>query len=107
MTEPVDGTRGDCVYCMKPGHVYRHSGGYNWAMCDACRDSSATPADAEAGRREALTDDTLHAAYKAYVNAFCGALVQGASDALADVAAVQAMRAALSGGQAGTTAEEK
>jgi hypothetical protein len=39
--EPRDGTKGDCIYCMKPGHVYRHSGGYNWSMCDACRDSSA------------------------------------------------------------------
>jgi hypothetical protein len=51
---PTEGTKSDCIYCMKPGHVYRHSGGYNWPMCDACRDSSKpSPAPAWAEGRGA------------------------------------------------------
>lgn len=36
----ADGIRAECWYCMKPGYLYRHSGGYNIALCDTCRDAS-------------------------------------------------------------------
>jgi len=45
-------TAGECWYCFKPGHVYRHSGVYNISMCDACRDAGKPDSEVALPHRE-------------------------------------------------------